>query len=87
MEKIKYYLPGIALILSGIIIVLFPEILIALFATLVIMAGIGALFVGKIMSESDNAFMHRFRDEQHEDYIENDWNVRKPFYRHYRRWF
>ena len=62
MEKFKYYLPGTVLILSGIIIILFPEILIALFASLVILAGIGTLFVGKRLSESEKDFIYRFRD-------------------------
>ena len=37
MEGIKYYLPGIILILSGLLIIVFPEVLIALLASLTIM--------------------------------------------------
>ncbi len=42
MEGIKYYLPGIILILSGLLIIIYPEILIALIASLTILGGIGA---------------------------------------------
>ena len=62
MKRIKYYIPGIILILSGILIVVVPEILIALFASIVIMAGIGALYFGMRLSESEQEFKNRFRD-------------------------
>ena len=87
MAKIKYYLPGTTLILSGILIVMFPEILIALFASMVIMTGIGALFVGKRLSESEQNFIYRSRDNFSDDYTESHWSEKKPLFRYYRGWF
>ena len=43
MDTIRYYLPGIILILLAILIVAVPEILVAFVASIIIMAGIGAL--------------------------------------------
>ena len=87
MAKIKYYLPGFALILSGILIVIFPEILIALLASMVIMAGIGALLIGKRLSDSEQGFINRPREMFHEDFTEDYWTEKKPLFRYYRRWF
>jgi hypothetical protein len=56
MNKIQYYLPGIFLTVSGVLIAVFPEILIALIASVVIMAGVAALFLGHRIKESGYAF-------------------------------
>ena len=53
MQGIRYYLPGIILILVAIMIVAVPEILVAFVASLIIMAGIGALYIGHKMRKSE----------------------------------
>lgn len=87
MLKLKYYIPGITLILSGIIIILFPEILIALVASIVIMAGIGALFFGRWMSESEQAFNDTHRDNFYNDFAGGFSRFNRPLYRIHRKWF
>lgn len=87
MEGIKYYLPGIILILSGVLIIVFPEILIALIAALTIIGGIGALIAGKRMHDSvkdfNNINGHRF----HDDSIKGLGSIEGPFFRFRQRWF
>jgi len=46
MENIKYYFPGITLIAIAVIIVAFPEVLIAMIAATIIFAGAIALYIG-----------------------------------------
>jgi len=46
MRGIKYYFPGIALIILAVMIFAFPEVLVAFVTALVIILGIGALYVG-----------------------------------------
>ena len=52
MKDIKFYLPGVFLILLAIMIFAFPEILVALVAALVILFGIGSLYVGHLIRKS-----------------------------------
>ena len=49
MTDIKYYLPGMSLIAIAVIIVAFPEILIAMIAATIICAGGIALYIGHKM--------------------------------------
>ena len=56
MENLKYYVPGSILILIAIMIVAVPEILVAFLAALIIMAGIGALYIGHMIRKSDIEF-------------------------------
>ena len=59
MRSLKYYLPGILLILGAFVIVAFPEILVAMVAATIIFAGLGALYLGhmaKIYHTSDQNF-------------------------------
>jgi hypothetical protein len=56
MRNFKYYLPGSILILIAILIVAFPEILVAFIAALVIMTGIGALYIGSAIRKSETEF-------------------------------
>jgi hypothetical protein len=53
MENLKYYVPASILILIAIMIVAVPEILVAFLAALIIMAGIGALYIGHMIRKSD----------------------------------
>ena len=56
MRNIKYYIPGSVLILIAIMIVAVPQILVAFVAASIIMAGIGALYVGHIIRKSEIEF-------------------------------
>lgn len=66
MNTIRYYLPGIMLILIAILMVTVPEILVAFVASVIIMAGIAALFIGHKIRKSEIEFPQtdeRFSDE------------------------
>ena len=52
MQNIRYYLPSIILILIAIMIVAVPEILVVFLASIIIMAGLGALYIGHNMKKS-----------------------------------
>ena len=56
MNSFRYYLPGFILILIAIIIVAVPEILIAFLSTLIIITGIGALYIGHMIRKSETGF-------------------------------
>lgn len=47
MDGFRYYMPGLTLIGMSLLIIVYPQILVALVAGLVMMAGIGALWIGK----------------------------------------
>ena len=52
MRNFRYYMPGLFLIVIAILIVAVPEILVAFVASMIIMAGIGALYVGHMARKS-----------------------------------
>ena len=52
MRNIKYYIPGSILILIAIVIIAVPEILVAFLAASIIMAGVGALYIGHTIRKS-----------------------------------
>ncbi|MBW2266050.1 MAG: hypothetical protein JRF28_07800 [Deltaproteobacteria bacterium] len=52
MRNLRYYAPGITLILIAILIVAVPEILVAFVVGLIVMAGIGALYIGHMIRRS-----------------------------------
>ena len=56
MRNIKYYIPGIVLILIAIMVVAVPKILVAFVAASIIMAGIGALYIGHMIRKSEIEF-------------------------------
>jgi hypothetical protein len=56
MRNLHYYIPGSLLILMAIMIVTIPEILVALVAALIIMVGIGALYIGHMVRKSEIEF-------------------------------
>ena len=83
MENLKYYVPGSILILIAIMIVAVPEILVAFLAALIIMAGIGALYIGHMIRKSDIEFRNT-----------DGWSLDDDFYGRrfvsapvFRRWF
>jgi len=53
MRYVNYYFPGIILILIAIMIVVVPEIIVAFLAASILMAGIGALYVGHMIRKSE----------------------------------
>ena len=52
MRNLTYYIPGIALIAAAVLIVAVPEILVALVASLVLMSGVAALYIGHWVRQS-----------------------------------
>ena len=56
MRNLRYYVPGTILILIAIMIVAVPEILVAFVAAFMIMAGIGALYIGHMIRRSEIGF-------------------------------
>ena len=86
MDTLRYYLPGIILILIAIMVVAVPEILVVFVASIIIIVGISALLIGhKIrklgidLSRSDD----RFFDD---DFLGLRF-VRRPVFREWIRWF
>ena len=53
MENLRYYLPGIILILLAILVIAVPEILLAFVAATIIMAGIGVLYIGHMFRKAE----------------------------------
>ncbi len=58
MRDLKYYLPGITLIAIAVIIVAFPEILIAMIAATIIFAGVIALYIGHKVRKGFDEFSY-----------------------------
>ena len=56
MDTFRSYLPGIILILVAILIVAVPEIPVALIASIIITAGIGALYLGHRIRKSETGY-------------------------------
>ena len=86
MDTIKYYLPGIILILIAIIIVAVPEILIAFVASVIIMAGIGALYIGHKIRKSEIECQTMDDCSSDEDFFGRRF-ARKPIFRDWHRLF
>jgi hypothetical protein len=53
MRYIKFYLPGVSLILTAVLILIVPEILIAMISLLIMMMGIFALCIGHSLQKSE----------------------------------
>lgn len=77
MKNLRYYTPGILLILLAVVILIVPEILVAFVAASIIFLGICALYLGHILRKSENEYETVF----------NDTYFRSPFHRIYYRWF
>ncbi len=56
MKNLKFYSPGIMLILLAIVIIAVPQILVAIVAATIIMVGITALKIGHMMKKSAAEF-------------------------------
>jgi hypothetical protein len=79
MKELKYYVPGGLIIIFSILIVAFPEILVALIAGFVLMMGVIALFLGHMMSRSEL----RIRQATHRsgEKHPNEWFSKQPLSR------
>ena len=82
MKTLRFYMPGILLILIALVIVMVPEVLIAFTAALISMIGIGLLRLGHIIKTSG-----------YDTFDSDDWFRRDDFLRwqfervpEYRRW-
>lgn len=53
MQHIKYYLPGVSLILTAGLIIAVPEILVAMVSMFIMMIGIFLFYLGHIMRKSE----------------------------------
>lgn len=53
MGKLSYYVPGVLVILTGILILAVPQILVALVAASVILVGISFLYHGHMAKRAD----------------------------------
>lgn len=58
MKTLRFYVPGVLLILVALIVVIVPQILVAFVAALLIMAGIGILHLGHIIRKSGHDSEH-----------------------------
>lgn len=76
-ESIKYYFPGAILIGIALLIAAVPEILLAILVALIIMAGIGALYIGHMIRKSETAY----RGNDYDDGSRFAW---RPVFR---RWY
>ena len=86
MQNLKYYLPGSVLILIAIMIVVVPEILLAFVAALIIMLGIGALYIGHLIRKSEIEFRNIDRHFLDDDFYGRRF-VRTPFFTRWHREF
>ena len=85
MNSYRYYMPGIILILIAILIVAVPEILVAFVASIIIMAGIGALYIGHRIRKSEMEFRHTGEWSSDENFLGRRF-VRRPVFRDWNRW-
>ena len=86
MDNIRYYMPGIILILIAILIVAVPEIIVAFVASIIIMVGIAALYIGHRIRKSEIEFRPTHEWSSDEDFFVRRF-VRRPIFRDFRRWF
>ena len=80
MMKLRYYIPGSIVILLGLLIIAFPEILIALVAVSLIMFGLGALYFGHLIRKSE-AGLRDFNSNFSSSDSYGTWFRRAPMWR------
>ena len=85
MNNLRYYLPGIILILIAILIIAVPEILIAFIASIIILAGIGALYIGHKIRNSEIELLNSSEWFSDEDFYGRRF-LRRPIFRDWPRW-
>ena len=71
MKSIKYYFPGLIMILMAFLIIAAPELLFALVAGAMVMIGLGLLYAGHLIRKSEIEF-HRI----------GPWGMADPFFDH-----
>ena len=59
MGSFKYYIPGLLLLGGSFLIIAFPQILVAIVAAMVFMAGITALGLGNMMKNYEQELKNR----------------------------
>ena len=87
MNRINYYIPGGFLVLMGVLIVVFPEILVALVAALVIAMGVGALLIGHQMRKTESSVRHGYEYAEYDDGFCRVWSRHAPVFGRWRRRF
>lgn len=85
MNTIRYYVPGVILILIAILILVVPEILVAFVASMIIMAGIGALYIGHRVRKSENEFQQSDAWYSDEGFFGRRF-ARRQVFRDWNRW-
>lgn len=86
MRNMKYYIPGSLLIFFAILIIAVPEILIAFIASILLMVGVVALYVGHLIKKSENEI--RNFEERSTDSNFSGWGfARSPIFRRWHRFF
>ena len=86
MNTLRYYMPGIILILIAIMVVAVPEILVAFMASILVIAGIGALFIGHKIRKSQIGFRQAEEWSSDEDFFGRRF-LRRPLFRDWNRWY
>ena len=86
MNTFRYYVPGVILILIAILILAVPEILVAFIASMIILAGIGALYIGHRVRKSENESQQGDVWSSDDDFFGRRF-VRRPVFRDWNRWF
>lgn len=86
MKTIQYYLPGIILILLAILIIAVPEILVVFIASIIILAGMGALYIGHKIRKSEIEFRDTGEWFSDEDSFGRRF-IKRPVFRDWDRWF
>ena len=88
MNRLNYYIPGAVIVLIGLLIVVFPQILVALVAALIISIGVGALFIGHQMRKTERAVQTGYdRSECDDDGFCRVWSRHYPVFHRWTRRF
>ena len=88
MNRLNYYIPGALIVLIGLLIVAFPQILVALVAALVISIGVGALLIGHQMRKTERAVRDGYEwSECDDDGFCRVWSHRSPVFHRWTRRF
>lgn len=86
MSRMTYYFPGAILIFLAILIVAFPEILVAIIAAAILLTGLGVLYAGHVMSKSKPEFNQKDDCSGDDAFVRRDVGWR-PIYKRWHRWF
>ena len=87
MNRTTYYIPGGVMVLMGVLIIAFPEILVALVAAVVISFGVGALFVGHQMRKTEGSVRQGYEYTECDDGFCRVWSRNYPSFGRWHRRF